>query len=332
MTEINHEESQEFKADGYPQAEDDWSFFDGDDNSPQENIETSQEEVEPQDEQEKQNEPVMEPQSEVPPQQSPLFVLKHNGQEIPISDTQQMIALAQQGLDYTQKTQALAAYRREVAALESHGDLKAELERRMRGEAPRPLTNAELDKLEDAKKDVSDMEQKDDETYEEWVQRVAESKAQKAVETQLHQYQAQQVRQTLLQAVESDPLREPVINVIRQAVQAKKIPPAVIQQADEDPEAFKWIYDTARQAVVGMMHNQMISNQQAQPPQQVPQQPSQSFSPQKKAAPKMESGSRATRNTPSSKKQAIDRQVIKDMNSGQFMDLVEMVKSGALSR
>lgn len=342
QTESQADDGDVFRSNSSPVAADDWTMFD-DDTEPSEPKPATTEETPEDDEQPVEAPAASEPEPEdvttstdnkkpLPREEgTPICTLKHNGQEVPVYNRHDLEMLAQKGIDYTLKTQALANYRRELAALEAHGDLRAELMRRMQGEAPQAIGGGkapESDRPTEEEKPGNDLEQRDDETYEEWVQRIAESKAEAKVTSQLQQYQEQQKREALLNSVRADPLHQPTLNVIRAAVNAGQIPPAVLQQADSDPEAFKWIYSTARQAVA-----QRVQQQKGQ---QAPQPPSQGekTSPaplNKKQPPRTEGGGRSARKgKPASKKDRAAAQVIRDMSSDQFAALKEAVSSGRL--
>jgi len=278
------------------------------------------------------------PSVETPPlaQKPPLMKLKVDGQEIAIHDYNDAVTLAQKGLHYTQQMQALAPYRHVLKALEANPDLQEELLNRIRGGQPAKKEEKAAPVAEPEKK-IEIPPMREDETYEEWTQRVfkeeipnlvrseaeriAGAKAAEIFKTENATLEEVRRREKILDAVRADPLFNHTAQFIRQSIEAGQIPPTVLQAADSDPKTFAWLYDSARKKVASMMAPAQTAPLPAVAPAAHAETPR---SPQPRA-PHAEAASGRARPSKGSRDYV---KVIEDMEDAKFKELLERVKAG----
>lgn len=275
---------------------------------------------------------------ETPPvaQKPPLMKLKVDGQEISIHDYNDAVMLAQKGLHYTQQMQALAPYRHVLKALESNPDLQEELLNRIRGGQPAKKEEKAAPVAEPEKK-IEIPPMREDETYEEWTQRVfkeeipnlvrseaeriAGAKAAEIFKTENATLEEVRRREKILDAARADPLFNQTAYFIRQSIEAGQIPPTVLQAADSDPKTFAWLYDSARKKVASMM----APVQTAPLPAVAPSAPVETPRSPQPRAPHAEAASGRARPSKGSRDYV---KVIEDMEDAKFKELLERVKAG----
>jgi len=275
---------------------------------------------------------------ETPPvaQKPPLMKLKVDGQEISIHDYNDAVTLAQKGLHYTQQMQALAPYRHVLKALESNPDLQEELLNRIRGGQPAKKEEKAAPVAEPEKK-IEIPPMREDETYEEWTQRVfkdeipnlvrseaeriAGAKAAEIFKTENATLEEVRRREKILDAARADPLFNQTAHFIRQSIEAGQIPPTVLQAADSDPKTFAWLYDSARKKVASMM----APVQTAPLPAVAPSAPVETPRSPQPRAPHAEAASGRARPSKGSRDYV---KVIEDMEDAKFKELLERVKAG----
>lgn len=274
------------------------------------------------------------PQSQA--QKPPLMKLKVDGQEIAIHDYNDAVTLAQKGLHYTQQMQALAPYRHVLKALESNPDLQEELLNRIRGGQPAKKEEKAAPVAEPEKK-IEIPPMREDETYEEWTQRVfkdeipnlvrseaeriAGAKAAEIFKTENATLEEVRRREKILDAARADPLFNQTAHFIRQSIEAGQIPPTVLQAADSDPKTFAWLYDSARKKVASMM----APVQTAPLPAVAPSAPVETPRSPQPRAPHAEAASGRARPSKGSRDYV---KVIEDMEDAKFKELLERVKAG----
>ena len=257
------------------------------------------------------------------PDDQPIVVLKRYGQEYPVTDKDSLVKLAQMGLDYTFKTQQLSGWRKVIEALQGNPDLMEVVEKRMRGEGGAiPTTasaKADVDKKAD---DLSVAPQGDDESFEEYVARVAEATVQR--QNAVNSQEISKLRNaTIMYHVRQDPLFEPTSQVIAHWVTRGEIPPDVAKRADQDPQAFIELYQRARVAAEQWVNQQKQASQPAAAAAQAKPAPK---------APVVESArnSHAVNKPAETKQKWSDRGVIKDLSDPDFEMLIERVKTGGI--
>lgn len=274
------------------------------------------------------------PQSQA--QKPPLMKLKVDGQEISIHDYNDAVTLAQKGLHYTQQMQALAPYRHVLKALEANPDLQEELLNRIRGGQPAKKEEKAAPVAEPEKK-IEIPPMREDETYEEWTQRVfkeeipnlvrseaeriAGAKASEIFKTENAMLEEVRRREKILDAARADPLFNQTAQFIRQSIEAGQIPPTVLQAADSDPKTFAWLYDSARKKVASMM----APVQTAPLPAVAPSAPVETQRSPQPRAPHAEAASGRARPSKGSRDYV---KVIEDMEDAKFKELLERVKAG----
>lgn len=274
------------------------------------------------------------PQSQA--QKPPLMKLKVDGQEISIHDYNDAVTLAQKGLHYTQQMQALAPYRHVLKALEANPDLQEELLNRIRGGQPAKKEEKAAPVAEPEKK-IEIPPMREDETYEEWTQRVfkeeipnlvrseaeriAGAKASEIFKTENAMLEEVRRREKILDAARADPLFNHTAQFIRQSIEAGQIPPMVLQAADSDPKTFAWLYDSARKKVASMM----APAQTAPVPPVAPAAPAETQRSPQPRAPHAEAASGRARPSKGSRDYV---KVIEDMEDAKFKELLERVKAG----
>lgn len=266
----------------------------------------------------------------------PLMKLKVDGQEISIHDYNDAVTLAQKGLHYTQQMQALAPYRHVLKALEANPDLQEELLNRIRGGQPAKKDEKGAPVAEPEKK-IEIPPMREDETYEEWTQRVfkeeipnlvrseaeriAGAKAAEIFKTENATLEEVRRREKILDAARADPLFNHTAQFIRQSIEAGQIPPTVLQAADSDPKTFAWLYDSARKKVASMM----APAQTAPVPPVAPAAPAETQRSPQPRAPHAEAASGRARPSKGSRDYV---KVIEDMEDAKFKELLERVKAG----
>jgi len=262
--------------------------------------------------------------------------LKVDGQEISIHDYNDAVTLAQKGLHYTQQMQALAPYRHVLKALEANPDLQEELLNRIRGGQPAKKDEKGAPVAEPEKK-IEIPLMREDETYEEWTQRVfkeeipnlvrseaeriAGAKASEIFKTENAMLEEVRRREKILDAARADPLFNQTAHFIRQSIEAGQIPPTVLQAADSDPKTFAWLYDSARKKVASMM----APVQTAPLPAVAPSAPVETPRSPQPRAPHAEAASGRARPSKGSRDYV---KVIEDMEDAKFKELLERVKAG----
>jgi hypothetical protein len=254
-----------------------------------------------------------EPQAEEAPSPQPI-VLKHNGQDIPIADMATVIALAQKGLDYGQKTQEIKPLRELAAHLQEHPEdwakVKAAIEAKEQ-EQPEPQPKS------------TKPEWQDDESQEDYLVRLAEWKArdtlaeQERAERQLHA-EAQQVIGSILK----DPLQNATKALIFEDLRQGRLSQEAYSKADSDPNALRGLYAYYRRMAEGIISHLPAQPAQASAPAQTQSDPQ--ITPRKKVnVPQTEKSRKHM-----TQRRSLSAGTIEDMGNEDFQQLVERVKRG----
>lgn len=285
-------------------------------------------------------------QQQVTPQdqQTPIRVVRYQGREIPIYTKEEEEGLLSKGMDYTQKTMALAPWRKRVEFLYQNPDKLQLIDRLMAGEELTPeaiaAASKETGKAAPAKADDKP-EQKDDETFEDYTERLSEWKARQIVKAEMETFRAESARREFQAAALQDPLMPYITKAIEADVQSGFLPEEAFKAADADPTAAAKLYGAYRKRIVSMIETAK-ANGGGNPQQPIgqarqPQQPFMSVQPAqtqqrttqqpRRPAPFAESGNGSRR--PAAKGLGnVEAQVIRDMSLTDFEAYVDRVKSG----
>jgi hypothetical protein len=279
---------------------------------------------------------------------TPIRILRYQGREVPLYTKEEEEGLLQKGMDYTAKTMALSPWRKRIEFLYQNPDKLQLIDRLMSGEQVQPETLAALGKTAEGenkgdagKADVKPV-QKDDETFEDFTERLSEWKARNIVKAELEVFQKQSAQREFQQAAVRDPLMPYVTQAINADLQSGMLPEAVFKAADDDPTAAAKLYGAYRTRIAAWIEAEKAKNPQQQQPnattqtQQQPArqpstvmaQPQQQRAATRQPAPFAETGRGARRAVSGRDLGKMEAQVIKDMSQTDFEALVERVKSG----
>ncbi len=268
--------------------------------------------------------PKVEEQQAQPQPETPRIVkLRVDGQEIEVPEDR-LVSLAQQGLDYTKKSQALAEQRRQMEAwqavinrVQTDPAFAARFQglfveqQQPQAAAPAPQEEPPADPVERLKWEIVN---------------AAVAKSQEAILGQVKPMTEQQAaiqHAMRLQAVKSDVMRDPAyadtMQMVRSYVESQ--PTAfrerIFKTLDQDPQAFMEVYGQARDRVMAMRQQQtQAPTQPVQPPVQPQPQATPQPAPQverkvtPREAPKLES---AGQGVPQTTESAARAQSLKDI-------------------
>lgn len=242
----------------------------------------------------------------------PILTLNHQGREIPISSKEDLILLAQQGLDYTVKTQQLSPFRKAIEYLNRNPEAMARLQAQMEGkEVPE-------EKEEPKKKPVP--EQREDETYEEYVARVARESAREELEQRerAETEREQQVAGTMTN-LQRDPLFKATVTLMKTEMARGNISQEEYRRADNDPRAFSDLYGRYRSAAAAIIRNTG---------QQGGKKKDDKKPPAKKTRKTFTEKSRARKRSLPRNPREITDKAIEQMGSEDLEQLIERVKGG----
>jgi hypothetical protein len=269
----------------------------------------------------KADEQQVQPQPETPR----IVKLRVDGQEIEVPEDR-LVSLAQQGLDYTKKSQALADQRRQMEAWQAvinrvqtdpafaarFQGLFVEQPQQPQAVAPAPQETPPDDPVDRLKWEIT---------------REAVAKAREEILGEVRPMTEQQAaiqHAMRLQAVKSDVMRDPAysdtMQMVRSYVESQPMAfrDRIYRTLDQDPQAFMEVYGQARDRVMAM--RQQLPQAQPQPVQ--PQQPQTPPQPQQverrvtpREAPKLES---AGQGVPQTTESAARAQSLKDIRKRVF--------------
>jgi len=244
----------------------------------------------------------------------PLVTLVHQGREIPIRSKEDLAILAQQGLDYTAKTQALSPWRSLIQYLNSNPEVLQDIQARMEGKEPQK---------EDKEEKTALPEQREDETYEEYVARVARESAKQEYESRQksESRKSDQIARTVSN-VQKDPLFRPVVQLMTEDLKNGRLSQEEYQRANKDPNAFAELYTRYRTTADVLIRNSQKKKKEPGVPE-----PTDKKTPVKKKTRKtFTEKSRRKKATPSSKE--ITDRAIEEMDNESLEQLIERVKGG----
>lgn len=221
-------------------------------------------------------------------EKQPYRVLKYHGQEVPVDTEEDFVRLASQGLDYTRKTQQIAPYRVIVERLNSDPSLMAQVMALIQnGTVPHPQMQQQTQQAP-AQPSEPEPEMHDDETWDEYKERLSKWKETQSAQQNVPQPDPQELfRQQFDQAMNDrmrqesaarvaqltlqDPAYEDVLNEV------SKLPPSLQQTMNNDPITYQIVYDQIRSNIANgqMYFAELRNNRQPQQQAQAAVQPAQ---------------------------------------------------------
>lgn len=269
-----------------------------------------------------------EPTGEEKPEPEPFAVLKHNGETYPVKSMEELIALAQKGMDYTKKTQHLSGWIEAIQYIQRDPDFLNCLQLRMSGQ-PAALPYGVAAGATSPGTGEDTPPQGEDESYEDYTRRLAVHEGRRAAEEAMAAKALETTKADLIREIHSDPMGQVVMERIFEAstVPAAEggIPPAVLRMANHDPDVCRFLFVNAK--ALHMAQQARVSAggaAQSAPARKPPQAPPK--------APYVEPPRRSL----SGKAAALDNQVWTEemadtMSAKEFEQFQQRVISGALS-
>lgn len=245
-------------------------------------------------------------EGQTPAQPKPYRVLKYRGQEVPVMSEEDLIKLASQGIDYTQKTQQIAPYRSLIERVERNPILAQRIveviQQADQGNLLTPNQGQQPPQPQNLSRDA-EPEQREDETWDEYIERRDQWKAGKPgsgdpqgtldnqpmtkeriaheIEAVLAERERQERVMTLVGVARQDEHHEEVVQALL------GLPQSVQAEMNTDERTFQFMYDLVReqmnygkyflpltQKIRGAMPGTGSSTQQNQQPGKTQQQPS----------------------------------------------------------
>lgn len=231
----------------------------------------------------------------------PYRTLKYHGQEVPVASEDELMRLASQGLDYTQKTQRIAPYRGLIESLEANPLLMSQVVGLVQGRQLAPVSRPQPARTEvpSTRQAEKEPEWQEGESYEEYASRVAAwrkeegapqqrqaqteppaggedftAKVNEVLEARLRQEQSVAVAR----ATVADPRHVEVLGVVQ------GLPQGIQMAMNSDPRSYQMIYDQLRMNLFGESYFARPKGG-TPPPQGQPAAPS---APQAKAPPQVQ--------------------------------------------
>ena len=244
---------------------------------------------------------------QTPAQPKPYRVLKYRGQEVPVMSEEDLLRLASQGIDYTQKTQRIAPYRSLIERVEKNPILAQRIVEVIQQADQGNLLTANRNQQSPQPQNLSrdaEPEQREDETWDEYVERREQWKAGKSgsadpkngnadlepmtseriareIESVLAERERQERVMTLVGVAKQDEHHEEVVQALL------GLPQSVQAEMNTDERTFQFMYDLVReqmnygkyflpltQKIRGAMPGTGSSTQQSQQPGKTQQQQS----------------------------------------------------------
>lgn len=198
-----------------------------------------------------------------PNQPKPYKVLKYRGQEVPIMSEDDLVRLASQGLDYTQKTQQIAPYRAVIERVERNPILAQRIVEIIRQADQGTLTDFQKQPPKPeglSRNSEPEPEQREDETWDEFMERREKWKAGNAdpnagktetspltkeqIASEIEAVLAERERQArvfqLAELARQDEHHEAVVRALL------TFPKSVQAEMNADEQAFQAMYDLVR--------------------------------------------------------------------------------------
>ena len=205
-------------------------------------------------------------EGQTPAQPKPYRVLKYRGQEVPVMSEEDLIKLASQGIDYTQKTQQIAPYRSLIERVERNPILAQRIveviQQADQGNLLTPNRGQQQPQPQNLSRDA-EPEQREDETWDEYIERRDQWKAGKPgsgdpqgtldnqpmtkeriaheIEAVLAERERQERVMTLVGIAKQDVHHEEVVQALL------SLPKSVQAEMNTDARAFQVMYDVMRE-------------------------------------------------------------------------------------
>lgn len=192
----------------------------------------------------------------------PYRTLKYRGQEVPVMTEDDLMGLASQGIDYTQKTQRIAPYKALVDRLERDPILMQQVRTLLEGgpQALIPQIQPKPDNASPAKKAGPEPEQQDDETWDEYLERREQWKNGKGTDSQQNAQEVPLTRESIASEVEQVLLerqrQERVTTIAKVTLEDPEhlsvlqriggLPESLRTAMEQDDVAYQIIYDQVR--------------------------------------------------------------------------------------
>lgn len=205
-------------------------------------------------------------EGQTPAQPKPYRVLKYRGQEVPVMSEEDLIKLASQGIDYTQKTQQIAPYRSLIERVERNPILAQRIveviQQADQGNLLTPNQGQQPPQPQNLSRDA-EPEQREDETWDEYIERRDQWKAGKPgsddpqgtldnppmtkeriaheIEAVLAERERQERVMTLVGVTKQDEHHEEVVQALL------GLPQSVQAEMNTDERTFQFMYDLVRE-------------------------------------------------------------------------------------
>ena len=205
-------------------------------------------------------------EGQTPAQPKPYRVLKYRGQEVPVMSEEDLIKLASQGIDYTQKTQQIAPYRSLIERVERNPILAQRIveviQQADQGNLLTPNRGQQQPQPQNLSRDA-EPEQREDETWDEYIERRDQWKSGKPgsgdpqgtldnqpmtkeriaheIEAVLAERERQERVMTLVGIAKQDEHHEEVVQALL------SLPKSVQAEMNTDERAFQVMYDVMRE-------------------------------------------------------------------------------------
>lgn len=205
-------------------------------------------------------------EGQTPAQPKPYRVLKYRGQEVPVMSEEDLLRLASQGIDYTQKTQRIAPYRSLIERVEKNPILAQRIveviQQADQGNLLTPNQGQQPPQPQNLSRDA-EPEQREDETWDEYIERRDQWKAGKPgsddpqgtldnqpmtkeriaheIEAVLAERERQKRVMTLVGIAKQDEHHEEVVQALL------SLPKSVQAEMNTDERAFQVMYDVMRE-------------------------------------------------------------------------------------
>ena len=205
-------------------------------------------------------------EGQTPAQPKPYRVLKYRGQEVPVMSEEDLIKLASQGIDYTQKTQQIAPYRSLIERVERNPILAQRIveviQQADQGNLLTPNQGQQPPQPQNLSRDA-EPEQREDETWDEYIERRDQWKAGKPgsddpqgtldnqpmtkeriaheIEAVLVERERQKRVMTLVGVAKQDEHHEEVVQALM------GLPKSVQAEMNTDERTFQFMYDLIRE-------------------------------------------------------------------------------------
>ena len=221
-------------------------------------------------------------------EKQPYRVLKYHGQEVPVDTEEDFVRLASQGLDYTRKTQQIAPYRTIVERLNADPSLMAQVMALVQNGTVPQLQMQQQTPQAPAQPSEPEPEMRDDETWDEYKERLGKWKETQSEQQNVPQPDPQELfKQQFDQAMNDRMRQESAVRVAQLTLQdpayeevlsaISNLPPSLQQTMNNDPITYQIVYDQIRSNIANgqMYFAELRNNRQPQQQAQAAVQPAQ---------------------------------------------------------